>query len=268
MGLPLSALPVGSVVKGIKSGKFSLLDMRDEMRKNLIDSEGGVSRSEFYMRNLDTSEELRLCMTPEKVNVKTTANFRSYNVVEVGEIKIPKGEKLTEISWHGIIPAAQAMLYSFANRQTWERPNEILKVFKRWRENPAKIKLLITQTPINLEVYLKKFDFAAEGGLGDYKYSVDFIAAKPLKYLTIEEADAERKRKAEERDNGLQERMSNKSPVPAMLDSIDDIFALAMLFTGKGGLDGIDVLLDMAGASLGGVFSGGLASSPLKILPF
>lgn len=219
------------------------------VRKSLIDFEGRVTRSEIYLTNVETSEEVHLCFTPEKIKVQSDVNFRTYNIVERGEISLPKGEKLDRISWSSILPGAQIMLYNFVTRSAWENPHEIIKVFKRWRTDGAKIKLLVTQTPLNLEVYLKSFDYEASGGMGDYKYSIDFIAAKDLKFETVEEADARREREKQEAQNALNERTRNKSPVPAWLDKVDDIWSAIKILTGKGTLKDIERVLAAAGYS-------------------
>ena len=134
----------------------------------LIDSEGRVERAEFYLTNLETEEEIQLCQIPESVRVKTTASFRSYNIVERGEIKLPKGEQLTQISWQGILPGAGVLLYPGITHAAWDNPEEIIRDLERWKSDGDKIKLLVTETPINLEVYVKDFGWEASGGMGNY----------------------------------------------------------------------------------------------------
>ena len=142
--------------------------------------------------------------------------------MEVGEVKIPKGEHLTQISWSGILPGAGMLLYPFLTHAAWEDPQELIKVFKRWRTEGAKLRLLITQTPINLEVYLRSFDYEASGGMGDFKYSIELIAAKELQVMTVAEADAERERQAQESQSELNRRAAMKSDAGVWIDSIND----------------------------------------------
>ncbi|MBR1645789.1 MAG: hypothetical protein IJ685_03315 [Selenomonadaceae bacterium] len=111
---------------------------------------------------------LKFCMPPEEIRVRSSASFRSYNVIEAGEIKLPKGEQLTDISWRGTLPGAGMLMYPFVKHAAWDRPDELIKIIQRWRERGTKLKLLITQTPVNLDVYIKNFGFTAKGGMGDY----------------------------------------------------------------------------------------------------
>ena len=47
---------------------------------------------------------------------------------------------------------------------------------------------MLTETPINVAVYLKSFDYAPTGGIGNYDYSIEFIEAKDVTIYTIKEA--------------------------------------------------------------------------------
>lgn len=227
--------------------KFPFSMIAREEKKFVIDGEGRVTRSEIYFTNVETDEEVQLCMTPEKISIKTEASFRTYNIVETGEVSLPKGERLTRISWSGILPGAGMLMYPFLSATAWESPQEIIKVFKRWREDGAKIKLLITQTPVNLEVYIKDFDYDAEGGMGDYKYSIGLIAAKELQVLTVEEADAKRQREQEEAENALEQRARMKSKAGVYINTIDNIYAAVKILTGRGSLADIERVLEWSG---------------------
>lgn len=204
-------------------------------KKAIVEVEGKVTRSEFYLTNIETSESVQLCMIPESVKARSESNFRTFNIIERGEVKIPKGEQLTQISWNGILPGARILLYNFVNHAAWEQPIEIIKVFKRWREEGAKLKLLVTQTPVNMDVYIKSFDYTASGGQGNYEYSIDLIAAKELKILTVAEADEERAKTQENSLDELNRRAAMKSKLGMQVGKINNMWNIAQILTGNGG---------------------------------
>ena len=215
------ALQLSGLVSGIK--------------KTLVEIEGKVTRSEFYLTNIATNEMIQLCMTPQEVKARTEANFRTFNIIERGEVKLPKGEQLTQISWQGILPGARILLYPFVTHAAWEQPIEIIKALKRWREEGAKLKLLITQTPINLDVFIKSFDYTASGGQGNYEYNIDFIAAKELKILTVAEADEARAKAKENSIDELNRRAAMKSKLGMKVGKINNLWTIAQILTGNGG---------------------------------
>ena len=218
-----------------------------DVKRAFVGLAGSVERSEFYLTCVDTGESVTLCQTPEKISVKTDASFRTYNIVERGEISFPKGQKLEHISWKGVLPGAQVVLYNNVSKQAWEQPEELIKVFRRWREKNRKLKLLVTQTPLNCETFLKSFDYEASGGQGDYKYTIELIAAKELTFETVAEADERRMKAVDDEQQALLERAAKKIPIGALVETVDDIFAAVQLLTGKGSLSDIERVLGAVG---------------------
>lgn len=216
-----------------------------EIKKAIIDAEGTVKLSDFYLTELKNNEQIQLAMPPEEVKARTSASFRTFNIIERGEVKIPKGEQLTDISWTGYLPGATMLMYGFTRAAAWQQPKEIIATFKRWREDGSKLKLLITQTPINLDVYIKAFDYEFSGGQGNVKYTINLIAAKEMKILTVEESDAQRKAK-ENSQNDLLTR-ATKSRTGMLIGNVRNLWELAQILSGNGGnweaigdLNGID----------------------------
>lgn len=227
---------IGGALGGILGGgKFSMSNMVRMLKKSLIEAEGAVTKSDFYLTNIETDEKVTLCMIPEEVRVRTESNFRSFNIVERGEVKFPKGENLMQISWQGILPGARILYYPFVTHKEWEQPKEIIKVFQRWRDENAKLKLLITQTPINMDVYIRSFDYTMSGGQGHYKYSIELIAAKELKVMTVAEADAAKDQAKKDSDEALKQRAANKSKLGQQIEKINSLWEVAKVLTGNGG---------------------------------
>ena len=140
---------------------FALSGLVKTAQKAIIRLNGRVKRSVFYLTNLATGEKITLCMAPEEVKAQTESNFRTWNIIEKGQVSLPKGERLTQISWQGILPGANILVHNFVKLAAWEKPKEIVKTLTEWRESGDKIKVLITQTPINMSVYIKSFSLAS-----------------------------------------------------------------------------------------------------------
>lgn len=205
------------------------------IKKAVVGLEGRVTKSHFYLTNTESGEMIQLCMPPEEFKVKTSANFRSYNVIEKGEVKIPKGERLTELSWSGILPGANILLYNFVFHAAWQSPRELVKELERWREKGEKIRVLITQTPVNLDVYIKNFDTSYSGGQGNIKYELDLIAAKEMQVLTVEEADARKQQQQLQEQQELQRRATNKARTGCLINQINNIWDATQILRGNGG---------------------------------
>ena len=158
---------------------------------------GGITamvKSQVYITQLDTGQKLQLAMPPESIDVKFAQNIRTFNIIHLGEVKLPRGEKLTDISWKGTLPGRKTAAYSFINSEAWREPKEIIRLFESWKNNhwernTSKLRLLITETAINLDVYVDSFTHNYKGGQGDVEYGVSFSAAKDILVRTVEEID-------------------------------------------------------------------------------
>lgn len=124
---------------------------------------------------------------PHSVSVKSSGAFQTYDVIGTGEIRVPKGQKLDSFSWSGILPGSKTKQYRFIKSHLWREPKEIQTLWTRWKDKGAKLKLMITETPVNQDVYLDNFRMDYSGGNGDYQYSLSLIAAKPLTVYTVSE---------------------------------------------------------------------------------
>lgn len=174
--------------------------------------------ADVYITNQETGEKISLAWVPEKISVKESAQFQSYNIIERGEVKVPKGKHLSAVSWEAVFPGESRTEDSFIKSENWEAPTEIIQRLQAWQNAGNKLNLLITQTPVNLDVFLQSLDYSFEGGMGDAKYSISFIAAEDLLIKTVEEVDAE---KAKEKESGIPELESRAAlPKPSSIKSV------------------------------------------------
>ncbi len=143
---------------------------------------------DIYITDIKSGTRVALSMLPNSVKLKTSGKFQSYDIINVGEVKIPKGQKLTDISWSNtILPGVKRKNMSYIKRQHWKAPNEIISTFENWRKNGTRLKLMVTETVINYDVYLDSFSAEAVGGAGDYEYSISFMEAKDMMVYTVNE---------------------------------------------------------------------------------
>jgi len=187
---------VGNILKGhsVKSSILSGLassGLSGSLRSLVMSLVGRKSAADVYITEVETGERLQLAYVPEKVTGRSGARFQSYSIIERGEVKIPKGENLTEISWDAILPGSAMTDYAFIKSSAWRKPEAIVNLWNRWKGEGTKLDLLITQTGINLQVYLQDFNATPEGAMGNFSYHISFIAAKDLVVKTVEEVDAE-----------------------------------------------------------------------------
>lgn len=137
---------------------------------------------DIFLTNLSTNDRLRFPMLPTEISIQRANQFASYTILSIGEIRIPSGTSLDAFSWNGILPGKnrRSAPYIF----DWQSPKAIyqwIEKLKAQNAKPVRARLLITETPINCDVYLSSFTGAPTGGYGDINYSISLIQAKELK---------------------------------------------------------------------------------------
>ena len=115
-----------------------------------------------YLTQLDTGTRIALPLTPEKVSDKREGTFISYNILNVGEVKIPNGEKLAQFSWNGILPGVSMLGMGIVSLFDWKPPRVMIGILDGWKKNRKKLRLLVTGTAINHDVYIQNFTVTHE----------------------------------------------------------------------------------------------------------
>ena len=143
---------------------------------------------DLYLTEKNTGWRLPWCLLPDKVKAKTTSNFISYDFINIGETKIPGGQKLRTFSWSGTFPGAAMRYMPFVKAALYHTPKEMVSTIEKWRTNHTELQLLLTESPIIATVYLKSFTYEPTGGVGNVDYTIEFIESKPVTVYTVEEA--------------------------------------------------------------------------------
>jgi len=134
---------------------------------------------DIYLTDLETGDRFRFPMLPQNINVKTGAIFQNYTVLWAGDIKLPTGSELTGFQWEGILPGEVRKDEPYIRE--WTNPHGAQSLWSEWREKRKKLRLLVTETPINHDVYLERYTVDYKWGYGDYSYNISFVQAKDLK---------------------------------------------------------------------------------------
>ena len=142
----------------------------------------------------EDEKKFQFPMIPEEVKVECGNSFQSYNVMNIGEIKIPLGEELTRFSWSGRLPGIKRMdeIYVIDKKD----PKEIQEWLSYLRNSNIRCHLRITETPIDHDVYLESYSMTYAGAFGDYDYDISFVHAKDLVVYTEETRAEEQKEDA------------------------------------------------------------------------
>lgn len=144
---------------------------------------------DFYLYTLDSNNKIvntvHLPMNPELITVIMGSVTKDFNIMRSGEVRIPQGNKLDQISWEGKLPGAGLKGQPFVKE--WKDPKSILKVLTDAKEKGTKLRLVVTETPINIDVCIEEITPSFSGGMGNIDYKIQLYEAKDLIVMNMTE---------------------------------------------------------------------------------
>ena len=135
---------------------------------------------DIYLREVNGDREIRIPWLPDEIPFDTgEAAMASYDILNKGEVVIPTGVGLTTYSWESLFPG-KGRKDDALQRGRWNKPSTYHDTLTYWKENRVKLNLLVTGYPINMTVYVRKYNGTISGGFGDIPYSIELIEARDI----------------------------------------------------------------------------------------
>ncbi|MBE3576875.1 MAG: LysM peptidoglycan-binding domain-containing protein [Limnochordales bacterium] len=125
---------------------------------------------DFYLMGED-NQTLRLPVNPEEVTVMGEKQIETVNILRLGEVDFPTGDKRAEIHFASFFPAHYDPGY--CRYADIPDPQQALAQLLSFRDSGKPVRLLITDSPINTLVLIVRVNYTLRGGEpGDIYYEV------------------------------------------------------------------------------------------------
>lgn len=134
---------------------------------------------DFYLSK--DGNRLRFPLTPDSITVKTNSLALSFQIIKLGEHKIPRGTSVTGYSWNGVLPDVSMSGLGFVF--DWQPPDSIIDLLNTWIGQDAKLQFMVTETTINTDVFIESFTYTYVG-TGRVNYSLSLATYRPLTITT------------------------------------------------------------------------------------
>ena len=134
--------------------------------------------TDIYIKERSGSREIRIPILPEKIVYSSGGVVMAqYDIMNKGEVVVPTGTGLAGLSWQSEFPGKlqknQSML-----RGKWQSPSAYISVLEDWKHKGTALNVLVTNSPINMDVYLEDYSHTPAGAFGDVGYEMTFIEDK------------------------------------------------------------------------------------------
>ena len=135
---------------------------------------------EFYLMTYD-GDRFHFPVNPERITCTTGNRTINFDVIDLGEFTLPRGRVPTRFTFEGFFPGEARKNDPLV--KDWRSPKEITGLLSLWRNEGRKLRLLVTETPINHDVYFDgdgSFEHEWYGGHGDCRYTIQLVEAREL----------------------------------------------------------------------------------------
>lgn len=123
---------------------------------------------DIYLSINNREQVIKLPVLPTEFKIQSGMKNETYDTINQGEIKLIGMEALKSISLQSFFPDKE---YSFS-RDTSYMGWEYVELIEKWKARRVPIRLVITETPINMACTIEAFEYGLQDGTEDVYYTL------------------------------------------------------------------------------------------------
>lgn len=124
---------------------------------------------------------------PEKIKGCYSTKYQSFDIISMGNVKVPRGMNVSTYSWDGEFFSAKFKKHPVVQVNSWRDPASCVKILANYMKNGTVLNLIIPGTWINEDVTIASFAPQPYGAHGNIKYSIELAVKRPLQIYTTTE---------------------------------------------------------------------------------
>lgn len=130
---------------------------------------------DIFLSINNREQVIQLPIVPSVFKIPSPENHEKMDTISQGEIMLIGSDGLKEFTIDSFFPAKE---YPFSRNKEmfgWE----YVETIEGWRERKVPMRIVITNTPINMAFVITNFEYGIQDGSGDVYYSLS-ISEFPL----------------------------------------------------------------------------------------
>jgi hypothetical protein len=184
---------------------------------------------EIYL-GTDT-DKIRFPVVPSTIGVNRSNNIDTQSVLKLGEVPIFNGTSLKTIELTSFFPNQE---YSFCDYTGFMKPYEFSEKIQRWLYQGTPVRIIITDSPTNMQCLIQQFDTSEQDGTRDLYFTLNLIEYRPIE-IPIIKIDTNTSN-ASNNTTRPTEQVNNATQKVHKVVKGDSLWAIAQKYYGKGSL--------------------------------
>ena len=135
---------------------------------------------EIYLGTDD--DKIRFPVVPSVIGVNRSNNIDTQSVLKLGEVPIFNGTSLKTIELTSFFPNQE---YSFCDYTGFMKPYEFSDKIQSWMYEGEPVRIIVTDTPINMQCLIQQFDTVEQDGTRDLYYTLSLLEYRPIEVPKI-----------------------------------------------------------------------------------
>ena len=184
---------------------------------------------EIYL-GTDT-DKIRFPVVPSTIGVSRSNNIDTQSVLKLGEVPIFNGTSLKTIELTSFFPNQE---YSFCDYTGFMKPYEFSEKIQRWLYQGTPVRIIITDSPTNMQCLIQQFDTVEQDGTRDLYFTLNLIEYRPIE-IPIIKVDTNTSNDSDNTTRPTEQANNTTQKVHKVVKG-DSLWTIAQKYYGKGNL--------------------------------